>query len=72
MPIISVKISKGRSKDQKRNLVKVITDSVVSTLDVLPEWVSVIIEEVDRENWATGGELHIDRFGNGCGKQKMQ
>ena len=67
MPIVSIKIAKGRTTDQKRHLVKAITDSVVSILDVKPEWVSVLFEEFDRENWATGGELHIDKFGNGCG-----
>lgn len=69
MPFVSVKIAKGRSIEQKRNLVQAITDSVVSTLDVKKEWITVTIEEFDRENWATGGELHIDKFGNGCGKE---
>ncbi|WP_321493979.1 4-oxalocrotonate tautomerase family protein [uncultured Desulfobacter sp.] len=69
MPIVSIKIAKGRSTEQKRKLVQAITDSVVSTLDVKPEWVTVLIEEFDRDNWATGGELHIDKFGAGCGKQ---
>lgn len=68
MPIVTIQIAKGRSIDQKRNLVKAITDSVALILDVKPEWVSVLIEELDRENWATGGELHIDKFGAGCGK----
>jgi len=53
MPIVSLKIAKGRSieqkREQKRNLVRAITDSVVSALDVEPEWVSVLIEEFDRE-----------------------
>ncbi|MCP4118447.1 MAG: 4-oxalocrotonate tautomerase family protein [Desulfobacteraceae bacterium] len=67
MPVITIKIAKGRSIEQKRNLVESITDSVVSSLDVKPEWVSVLIEEFDRENWATGGELHSDKFGCGFG-----
>jgi 4-oxalocrotonate tautomerase len=69
MPIVSVKIAKGRSVEQKRNLVKAITDSVVSTLEVKPEWVSVLIEEFERENWSTGGELHSDKFGHGFGQR---
>ena len=68
MPIVVVKMAKGRSIDQKRRLVKAITDVVVDTLDVKPEWVTVLIEELDRENWATGGQLHIDKFGKGFGK----
>ncbi|GBC59480.1 4-oxalocrotonate tautomerase [Desulfonema ishimotonii] len=69
MPIVSVKMAKGRSLEQKRKLTKAITDSLVSVLDVRPEWVSVLIEEYERDNWSTGGELHIDKFGPGCGKQ---
>ena len=67
MPVITIQIAKGRSIEQKRDLVKSITNSVVSSLDVKPEWVSVLIEEFDRENWATGGELHSDKFGCGFG-----
>jgi 4-oxalocrotonate tautomerase len=72
MPVIIVKLAKGRSIQQKRKLVKAITDSVVSVLNVEPEWVSVLIEEFDRENWATGGELHIDKFGKGFGRQGIK
>lgn len=68
MPVVVVKMIKGRTLQQKRELAKAITNSVVSILDVEPEWVSVVIEEVDRENWATAGELYIDKFGPGCGR----
>ncbi len=71
MPIVTIKLAKGRSLEDKRRLVKAIADSVVSTLDVKPEWVSVLIEEVERENWSTGGELHIDKLGPGYGKMKQ-
>lgn len=39
------------------------TKIIVSVLDVKPEWVTIIMEEFDRENRATGGKLHIDKFG---------
>lgn len=41
---------------------------MVSVLSVRPEWVTVLIEEFARENRATGGNLHIDRFGAGYGR----
>jgi len=50
-------------------LVKAITDAVASSIDVKPEWVTVLIEEYERENWATGGDLHSDKFGPGFGRQ---
>ena len=69
MPIVSVDIARGRTIDQKRALVEAVTQAVVSTLDVKPEWVTVLINEHERENWATGGVLHSDKLGSGCGKQ---
>lgn len=69
MPIITIKLAKGRTVEQKRDLAKAVTDAAVSSLDVKPEWVTVLIEELDRENWASGGQLHSDKFGKGFGKQ---
>jgi 4-oxalocrotonate tautomerase len=69
MPIIIIKVAKGRTIEQKRELVRSITEQTARILRVKPEWVSVIIDEYDRENWATGGELQIDKFGEGHGQQ---
>jgi len=69
MPIITIKQAKGRTVEQKRDLAKAVTDAAVSSIDVKPEWVTVLIEELDRENWASGGQLHSDKFGKGFGKQ---
>jgi len=68
MPIINVKMAEGRPVAVKRKLVKAITLAAVKSLDVRPEWVSVVIDEYPRENWATGGELHSDKSGKGFGK----
>ena len=69
MPIVTVKMAKGRPVPKKRKLVKAITDLVARELDVKPEWVTVLIEEYNRSNWATGGQLHSDKFGKGFGKK---
>jgi 4-oxalocrotonate tautomerase len=53
-----------------RDLPKAIADDVVSFFDLQPEQVTVLIEELERENWASGGELHIDKFGPGSGQGK--
>ncbi len=67
MPIVSIKIAKGRPVDIKRNLVKSVTKAVASSLDLAPELVTVLIEEIERINWSTGGALHIDEYGGGYG-----
>ena len=68
MPIVSIRMAKGRGIEVKRRLAAEVTRAVAQSLDLPPELVSIQIEEFDRENWATGGELHVDRFGPGFGK----
>jgi len=63
MPIINLKIAKGRSEEKKQELVSEITKVVVKTLNLKPEWVSIIIDEYEHENWASGGTLHSIKFG---------
>jgi 4-oxalocrotonate tautomerase len=59
----------GRDASVKRRLAEDITKVLVETLDVDPEWVTVLFQEIDRENWATGGHLHSDLFGSGYGRK---
>jgi 4-oxalocrotonate tautomerase len=61
MPVIRIEMYDGRSMDQKRQLVKEVTDVVARVTGNTPEGVHVIIEEVKRENWAIGGLLWPDR-----------
>jgi len=60
MPVVNVKIVKGRTIDQKRNLVRAVTDAVVQAIDVKPDAVWVLIEEYEKDNWAAGGDLYSD------------
>jgi 4-oxalocrotonate tautomerase len=69
MPVVTVKMAKGRSLEVKRRLVAELTMVIADVLDVKPEWVTVLLEEYDRENWASGGSLHIDQFGEGYGRR---
>ncbi|HEY9707776.1 MAG TPA: 4-oxalocrotonate tautomerase family protein [Oculatellaceae cyanobacterium] len=61
MPFVTVQIAKGHFIELKRTLAKALTDTLVSTLGTKPEWVTIHIDEFDRENWAVGGQLHIDK-----------
>ena len=49
LPCINLKMDKGRSFEQKRKFVEVITESAVEILDVKPKWITVVIDEYDRE-----------------------
>jgi 4-oxalocrotonate tautomerase len=57
MPTINVQLFEGRTPEQKKAFVKAITEVTCQTLDSSPESVDIIISEVKRENWATGGKL---------------
>lgn len=63
MPIINLKIAKGRSEEKKQELVSEITKAVVKSLNIKPEWVTVLIDEYEHENWASDGMLHSIKFG---------
>ncbi|WP_279343567.1 4-oxalocrotonate tautomerase [Variovorax terrae] len=61
MPTIHVEMFEGRTHEQKKNLVKALTQAVVDTLGSKPEGVDVILQEVKRSDWATGGELWSEK-----------
>jgi 4-oxalocrotonate tautomerase len=61
MPEIYVYAVEGRTIDQKRSLVKDITDAVVRNFKVTPEAVMVQIMESPKDSKAKGGFLFSDR-----------
>lgn len=60
MPSITVKALEGRTLEEKRGLVKDITEAVVKNLGVPPEVVMVDIVEISKENLAKAGVLFAD------------
>lgn len=60
MPIVTVEAVGGRTVEQKRELVKAITQAFVDIYLVKPERVQVIIHELPSENIGRGGELLCD------------
>jgi 4-oxalocrotonate tautomerase len=55
MPIISVSMYPGRSKEQKADFAKAITNAAVQILGTKPEHVIVIYNENSKENWFLSG-----------------
>jgi 4-oxalocrotonate tautomerase len=50
----------GRTKEQKAELARVITEALVRIAKTSPEHVHIIFEDVKKENWAIGGVLSSD------------
>lgn len=69
MPILNVQMVAGRSQKKKQELVAVLTRETARILEVEPDWVTVVINEYTRDNWASGGELHSIKLGEGFGRQ---
>ena len=57
MPTYHIEMMEGRTLDQKKKLVEAITRVTVEVLGVKPESVDILIADIKRENWATGGKL---------------
>ncbi|MEM9750685.1 MAG: 2-hydroxymuconate tautomerase [Pseudomonadota bacterium] len=60
MPYVNVQITKGASRDQKRALVKDITNSLVEHLGKKPEHTHIVIQEIEDEDWGFAGMLTDD------------
>ena len=52
MPHVIIKMYAGRTEEQKKKLVKTITDSIVKIVDADKKYVSIAIEDVSPEDWA--------------------
>ncbi len=62
MPIIRVELLAGRTVDQKRELVEVLTRETARIAKSSPSSIFVVIEDVAKENWGAGGELLSDKY----------
>jgi 4-oxalocrotonate tautomerase len=60
MPVIQITISQGRSVEQKRELIKVLTRETARIMQTKEEKIRILIYEVSKENWGNGGFIGID------------
>lgn len=61
MPTIRVEMFEGRTLEQKKNLVQALTQACVDTLGSRAEGVDVLLYELKKQDWATGGELWSEK-----------
>jgi 4-oxalocrotonate tautomerase len=60
MPFVIVEFWEGRTVDQKRKLVKAITEAMVEHGGCKPEHLHVVIHDVPKDSWGRAGVLGID------------
>lgn len=61
MPTIRIEMIAGRTPEQKRALVKGVTECFTAHCGGTPASVQVVISEFGKDQWAIGGELISDR-----------
>jgi 4-oxalocrotonate tautomerase len=62
MPTIRVELMTGRTVEQKRALAAALTEATVRTLGGNASSVDVVFFDIERHDWATGGELWLDKM----------
>lgn len=61
MPFVELTFFEGRSIEEKRELVKSVTDAVSKSLHLPPDAIHVILREMKKDQWAVGGSLRSDK-----------
>ncbi len=58
MPYVNLQITKGDvTREQKKQLVSDITDSLVKNLGKKPEHIHIVLQEIAEEDWGYSGML---------------
>lgn len=60
MPIVQINLLEGRTPEQKRALVKSVTQAICESADSTPDKVRIIINDMSHGDYAIGGVLVAD------------
>jgi 4-oxalocrotonate tautomerase len=63
LPVVQVSVWAGISDENKKKIVEGIT-RVIEEVGVPREAITIIIYEIPKADWASGGQLHSERFGD--------
>ena len=55
MPVVKVDLWEGRTEEEKEKLIEGITRAFVE-IGIRAEWVTVVLHDVPRSNWGSGGK----------------
>ncbi len=70
MPFVIVEMWEGRTVDQKRKLVRAITDAMVEHAACKPDHLHVVIHDTPKESWGRAGILSVDTEPEGASGAK--
>lgn len=61
MPIIRIEMFESRDRDQKRKIIKEVTDGFTRATGAAAETVHVVLTDVSQQDWGRGGEAFADK-----------
>lgn len=61
MPRVTIDMYPGRTKAQKAELARVITEAMVTIAKTQPQAVDIVFNDVSQDSWSFGGVLASDR-----------
>ncbi len=61
MPYVNLQITRGATREQKAEIVRQFTQTLVSVLGKNPANTHIVIQEIEREDWGHAGALVADR-----------
>ena len=61
MPRVTIALIEGRTLEQKRQLVKGVTDVICETCKVPPSSVTIQLQDMKKEDYAQAGVLRCDQ-----------
>jgi 4-oxalocrotonate tautomerase len=61
MPYVTIVLKEGRTVEQKREIVKAVTDAVARTANAKPDAIHIILQDTPATNLAKEGILLADR-----------
>lgn len=61
MPVVQINLYEGKSAEAKKKIVVAVTEAFVKSMGIKPEAVQIIIHELPKENFSTGGILNSER-----------
>lgn len=68
MPYVNLQITKGATRQQKAEIVKEFTETLLRVLGKNPQATHIVIQEIEREDWGHAGMLVADRPAQPSGK----
>jgi 4-oxalocrotonate tautomerase len=61
MPIVNINLIEGRTLEQKRELVAAVTEAICKTVNVTPDHVRIILQDMAKHDYAVAGTLNCDK-----------